>query len=244
MGIFKKTFSNPKDLSKGGNSCGIASTPTGKDVAERECQKQQRLLDDNNTGQSSSIDTFSYGFVNWIGRKSEHCEITRVLNVVFYILCIAAFGGSVLLNYRQNLLEERIRHMHFWNERLEDFESRLNTILAKDQTDPHRGQLFRDTNGGISRLGPQEATPIQSRATNEHPTEVGMDFESIKRIVHRLNLKVDGIQRQRRDVSRLRVNRQQRQTAIEQSPDICSCPPGNLCAINHGFVFFKFDINA
>ncbi|GAB0088213.1 Collagen alpha chain CG42342 [Sergentomyia squamirostris] len=50
-------------------------------------------------------------------------------------------------------------------------------------------------------------------------------FTDVASVVRKLSLEVAGIQRLRRDVSHLKVTRQQRQTAIQQTPD-CVCPPG------------------
>lgn len=79
----------------------------------------------------------------------------------------------------------------------------------------------RDINHLDDRLTVVEAKlqTLQPSAFMEPP------FENVASVVRKLSLEVAGIQRLRRDVSHLKVTRQQRQTAIQQTPD-CVCPPG------------------
>lgn len=204
------------------------------------------------------------GLGSWLAHKSggtsDHWGQVTVVNLVFYMLCVAAIGCSVYLNYRQSFLEERLRYMRHLDERLTGVESRLETLYL--QTEPqtlqkssssshHRRRVSPAINGFFSTTEREEFRASSSLALSAASTEkdeededssseevedvVGgggggdssVEYEDMKSVVRKLSLQVEGIQRLRRDVSHLKLTRQQRQTAIEQSPeDMCSCPQG------------------
>ena len=195
------------------------------------------------------------GLGSWLAHKSggthEHWGTVTVVNVVFYILCVAAIGCSVYLNYRQSFLEERLRYLHHLDERLTAVEARLETVFLPSKVGGggghhHRRRVSPAINGFFSTTEKEfrasSSLALNSDDEDEDSGEVADDettvllgssgeeeeYEDMKSVVRQLSLQVQGIQRLRRDVSHLKLTRQQRQTAIEQSPeDMCSCPPGN-----------------
>lgn len=188
--------------------------------------------------------TVRCGLGSWLANKSggtsEHWGHVTVVNVVFYILCVAAIGCSVYLNYRQSFLEERLRYMHHLDERLTHVEARLESVFQQlplapaqlqQQQQPrvhHRRRVSPAINGFFSTTEKEfhASSTLALSGSEEVDSDESVEFEDMKSVVRKLSLEVQGMQRLRRDVSHLKLTRQQRQTAIEQSPDICSCPPG------------------
>lgn len=190
----------------------------------------------------SAATTGRCGLGSWLAHKSggtsEHWGQVTVVNVVFYILCVAAIGCSVYLNYRQSFVEERLRYMRHLDDRLTELESRLDNVFQQPlvQKSHHRRRVSPAINGFFSTTE-KEFRAASSLALSrdvdsgevEDDDESSEEFEDMKSVVRKLSLQVEGIQRLRRDVSHLKLTRQQRQTAIEQSPEdmsMCSCPPG------------------
>lgn len=281
MGIIKTTSTSsnkpPEDYAVGAASVHQQQQQNGimNPLAEDSpaAQVHQNLLNKRRVLRSSSSAAATSrrrcGLGSWLAQKSggthEHWGQVTVANVVFYILCVAALGCSVYLNYRQSFLEERLRYMHHLDERLTDVEARLNSVfhLQSQSLEQQRNVLLRRRVSPSAPLNTGFA--VSSSNTNQEPRaatlavikdsisdregeddeddddedgEMDLDdfessdeenFEDVKSVVKKLSLQVQGIQRLRRDVSQLKLTRQQRQTAIEQSPeDMCSCPPGEL----------------
>lgn len=194
-----------------------------------------------------SATTVRCGLGSWLANKSggtsEHWGHVTVVNVVFYILCVAAIGCSVYLNYRQSFLEERLRYMHHLDERLTHVEARLESVFQQLPLAPaqlrqprgvhHRRRVSPAINGFFSTTEKEfhASSTLALSGSEEVDSDESVEFEDMKSVVRKLSLEVQGMQRLRRDVSHLKLTRQQRQTAIEQSPeDICSCPPGE-CSV-------------
>lgn len=152
-------------------------------------------------------------------------EKSTVLNSVFYILCIISVSFSVYINYRQARYEEVIIEVRKQiEERLAIVESQIYEAPKIDLKYSHRKRLM----------------PITSAHQNNHLIrDTWSDHnEDIKSVVRQLAVKVDDIQRIRRDVSHLKLTHQ-------QSSDVCSCSPGKIphkripksCIIISGFYY-------
>lgn len=267
MGILKKPTTcakPPEDYVAGavpGNSCPSrhaminplsedAEVPQNLLNVSRQQQNQKSSTTKDKPARSrssSSTTTRRCGLGSWLAHKSggtsEHWGQVTVVNVVFYILCVAAIGCSVYLNYRQSFLEERLRYMRHLDERLTEVEARLETVFlplqpqVQPQKSHHRRRVSPAINGFFSTTEKEfraSSSLALSSTSGESSEEVeddvdggDVEYEDMKSVVRKLSLQVEGIQRLRRDVSHLKLTRQERQTAIEQSPeDMCSCPPG------------------
>lgn len=274
----RTTHSN--NLSSSSSSSHAMINPLSEDAAEvrqnllndsarrvHQLHQQQKSKDKTRSASTTTTRSGRCGLGSWLAHKSggtsDHWGQVTVVNLVFYMLCVAAIGCSVYLNYRQSFLEERLRYMRHLDERLTGVESRLETLYL--QTEPqtlqkssssshHRRRVSPAINGFFSTTEREEFRASSSLALSAAASTVeddeeeddssseevedvvgggggggdsSVEYEDMKSVVRKLSLQVEGIQRLRRDVSHLKLTRQQRQTAIEQSPeDMCSCPPG------------------
>lgn len=266
MGIVKKPTSTTKDYVAGADRTTTTNNlssqhaminPLSEDAAEvhqnllnghRQQQQNQppQKRSSKDKAPRSAASTGRCGLGSWLAHKSggtsEHWGHVTVVNVVFYILCVAAIGCSVYLNYRQSFVEERLRYMRHLDERLTDVESRLENVLlqsaqlqqkSRRRVSPAINGFFSTTEKEVrhlTRTAEMDSGEVEDDEDGSSTEEE--EYEDMKSVVRKLSLQVEGIQRLRRDVSHLKLTRQQRQTAIEQSPeDMCTCPPGKLILI-------------
>lgn len=196
------------------------SSPSRQNLLNQETKRSQQsglcgLSSSSSSGAAatkSSDSSGNNGSVVVCGKGG--ISFPPVVNLVFYVLCLTSLGASFYLNFRQTYLEERLRHFHHLDDRLSRVESKL--------------QSFHSQSPGFHSHRRKHAN-FFSTTEKEFDDELlasGEDsFQDVASVVRKLSLEVEGIQRLRRDVSHLKLTRQQRQTAIQQSPD-CSCPPG------------------
>lgn len=179
--------------------------------------------------------------------KAEYRASVSVVNLVFYILCLTSVGSSLYLNFRQTYLEERLRQMHHLDDRLARLEDRLQGVQHQHHSHRRKSSsvgassssslehLFSTTERDelFDVVSEEEVDEEDRRNDEDDSQEQPQSHRSRSRnsrfqdVVRKLSLQVEGIQRLRRDVSHLKLTRQQRQTAIEQTPDFCGCPAGN-----------------
>lgn len=131
------------------------------------------------------------------------------INFIIYILCIASFGAAVYSNVRLRTYDERIKSLESFI-----YDGGLQSLQMSRSAGPILSSAFVDGAGaGDANRNYGDNVKVQkaNRETWITPSED---------LLQRLQHQVAGIQRLRRDVSQLQVNRSQRQV-----PD-CICPAG------------------
>lgn len=139
--------------------------------------------------------------------RNKKVASVSAINFIIYILCIASFGAAVYSNVRLRTYDERIKSLESFI-----YDGGLRLQLSKS-AGPIISSAFVGGDGDANH-NYGDNVKVQKAASQESWMTPSED------LLQRLQHQVAGIQRLRRDVSQLQVNRSQRQV-----PD-CVCPAG------------------